>query len=80
MACVGVKCHKAGDLNVLNRKEELWVAPHGAKYLQNSPRNIRTVILPSDSKGQWFESTRAHQLLEIAIISFPYIDRQPWAS
>jgi len=38
-----------GDLNVLNRKQYLWVAPHGAEYQQNRPRNIRTVILHSDS-------------------------------
>lgn len=65
---VGAKSHKMDERNVLNHKDNLCAAPDGAEYLHNSPRNIRAVILPSDSKGQWFESTRAHQLLEIASI------------
>ena len=68
MACVGVKCHKMDELSVLSHKDNVSAAPHGAEYLHNSPRNIRTVILHSDSKGQWFESTRAHQPLETALI------------
>ena len=36
--------------------------------------------LDSDSKGQRFESSRAHQSLEIPAIYFPYVNRPPWAS
>ena len=61
MACVGVKCHKAGDLNVLNRKEELWVAPHGTEYLQITQRNIRVVILDSDAGAQGLTGHRGQR-------------------
>jgi len=64
-ACFGVKCHKACERNLLNDKKDVSNAPRDANYLQDSPCNIRTVILDSDSKGQWFESTRAHQPIEI---------------
>ncbi len=78
MACVGVKCHKTDELNVLSHKDNVSAAPHDAEYLRNSPRNIRAVILHSDSKGQRFESSRAHQLPEIPTIYFLLADRQPW--
>ena len=68
-ACFGVKCHKACERNLLNHKKDVSNAPRDANYPQNSPCNIRTVILPSDSKGQRFESSRAHQLIEIPSVS-----------
>ena len=69
MACVGVKCHKTDELNVLSQKGNVSAAPHDAEYLRNSQRNIHAVILHSDSKGQRFESSRAHQLIEIPSVS-----------
>ena len=63
--CIGVKCHRLDEPNVLNHKRNPRATPHGADYLHNSPRHMHTVILHSDSKGQRFESTRAHQSIEI---------------
>lgn len=48
-ACFRVKCHKECERSRLNYKREVDNAPHGADYLQNSPRSIRTVISHSDS-------------------------------
>ena len=48
-AYVGVKCHKMDEVNVLSHKDNVSAAPHDAEYLQNRPRNIRAVILHSDS-------------------------------
>ena len=50
--CVGVKCHKWDELSILIHNEYLHTAPHDAEYLQNSPRNIRGVILHSDASAQ----------------------------
>ena len=55
---------------MLNRKGNVRAAPHRADYLHNRPRNIRTVLLHSDSKGQKFESSRARQLAEIRSFLF----------
>lgn len=48
--CIGVKCHSLDEPNVLNQKKNPRKTPHGADYLHNSPRHMRTV-LHSDSKG-----------------------------
>ncbi len=71
-ACIGVKCHKWGEPNLLNHKGNVRAAPHDADYLHNRPRNIRAVILHSDSKGQRFESSRARQPAERSLSSYPF--------
>ena len=57
------------EINILIQKDNVYAAPHEAEYLQITTRNMRAVILHSDSKGQRFESSRAHQPTEIPSVS-----------